>query len=186
MADISDTIATYIEAKDHNRPWLMRRVFTADAQLEMVVNSDAISFPPGATGRGAMTDVLVRQFSLDHENVYTFCLCPRPDGFAPQFSCTWLVGMSRRDTEDVRVGCGRYDWSFSDPETGLADRLRITIEVMQVVAREHEQIVMGWLSRLDYPWCQPRFAFESLPEGKEFGPIPMFLSRNMQGVRRPQ
>jgi len=89
-----ELVATYIQAKDSNRPDLMPAVFAANAWLEMVVHAGSISFPPLATGLDAITDVLVRRFSETFENVHTFCISSEPAGDAATFSCGWLVGMS--------------------------------------------------------------------------------------------
>ena len=45
MATAADHIATYIRAKDENRPHLMASAFAPGAQLTMDVKPDAISFP---------------------------------------------------------------------------------------------------------------------------------------------
>jgi hypothetical protein len=55
----AEAIFAYIRAKDENRPYLMEHAFDRDAALAMVVNSDAISFPPITNGREAITQVLV-------------------------------------------------------------------------------------------------------------------------------
>ena len=177
MATISDTISTYISAKDGNRSWLMRRAFAKDACLEMVVNTDTISFPSSATGIDAITEVLIRQFNLEYENVYTLCLSSPSNDYDPVFSCNWLVGMSRRDNGQLRVGYGRYDWSFSSAETVLVDNLKITIETMQVLTPDHVPPVMAWLSELPYPWCSAKAAVKGLPELDDLGPILHFLRR---------
>lgn len=148
MAGISEVISTYILAKGCNRPWLMRRVFAESAPFRMVVRTGAISFPPDVVGIDAVTETLIRRFALENENVYAFCLKTAPEGSARQFSCDWLVGMSRRDTGQVRVGCGRYDWVFQDRPEYLASSLKITIGSMEVVGRDHLRPVMGWLNGL--------------------------------------
>lgn len=179
MGDPSEAITTYIWAKDGNRPWLMRRVFAEDARLEVVVNTDTISFPSTAVGIGEITDALVRRFSEDQENVYTFCLSSPPKERRQRFSCDWLVGMSRRDNGDVRVGCGRYDWSFAGSNDVLASDLKITIEVMEVLAPEDLQHVMDWLSDLPYPWCSGKTAARSIPGLDSLRPISDFLHQRI-------
>jgi hypothetical protein len=54
-------------AKDGNRPFLMRRAFAEHAELEMVVKTDAISFPSSARGMNAIEEILVRRFGVDYE-----------------------------------------------------------------------------------------------------------------------
>src|SRR5690348_5023883 len=92
-----DAIVAYIRAKDENRPHLARFAFDAAAILSMVVKTAATSFPPDASGRDAITDVLVRGFGQTYENVRTFCLSTPPEREHTAFSCGWLVGMSAKE-----------------------------------------------------------------------------------------
>ena len=73
-----DAVKTYILAKDGNRPFLMSQAFAENAELEIVVKTDAISFPGSAKGVAALEDILVRRFGREFENVYTFCLAEPP------------------------------------------------------------------------------------------------------------
>jgi hypothetical protein len=164
----AEAIATYIRAKDGSRPHLMRAAFADDAELEIVVKTGAISFPPFTKGEDAITEVLVRQFSRTFENVYTLCLSAPPTSDRNDFSCAWLVGMTERETSSVRVGVGRYDWSF---RSGLVGRLKISIELMQVLPPEALPSVMEWLSKLPYPWCPIELAARTMPEAKDLRPV---------------
>jgi hypothetical protein len=174
---MANPVAVYIRAKDENLPELMRRAFAEDATLEMVVNSGAISFPPFTEGVGSITDVLVTRFNQTFENVRTFCLAnpPKPDSTA--FSCAWLVGMSEKETGAVRVGCGRYDWSFHAQGLRLANRLRITIEEMEMLPPQDLAAVMNWLSKLPYPWCNSQLALHGAPHVERLEPIVRFLRK---------
>ncbi len=69
-----EAVSTYFQVKDGSRPFLMRHVFAEDVQLEMVVKTEAISFPNSARGVAAIEEILGRRFANDFENVYTFCL----------------------------------------------------------------------------------------------------------------
>jgi len=173
----SNSVAIYIRAKDENRPELMASAFAEDAILEMAVNTDAISFPPFTQGVSSITDVLVTRFNEKAENVRTFCLAlpPKPDGGA--FSCAWLVGMSEKSTGTVRVGCGRYDWTFQPRNPHLASRLRIAIEVMEILPAQHLVAVMKWLSKLPYPWCDSRLAVRDAPSVEGLEPIVRYLEQ---------
>ena len=157
----------------------MRQAFSEDARLEMVVKTDAITFPSTAKGIDAITDALVRRLSGDQENVYTFCLSAPPNGIRKTFSCDWLVGMSRRDNGEVRVGCGRYDWSFAGSDRTLVSDLKITIEVMHVLSPENLRPVMGWLSSLPYPWCSANAAAQNIPSLDGLRSISGFLRQRM-------
>ena len=93
---IERAIQTYILAKDGNRPFLMRQAFANDCKLEMVVNTDAISFPSTADGLQAISNTLVSRFTADYENIFTFCLTRPTPAARENFTCPWLVGMSAR------------------------------------------------------------------------------------------
>jgi hypothetical protein len=171
-----DAIVAYIRAKDENRPYLIKRAFAEAATLNMIVNTEAISFPPGATGREAIADVLVRGFGHTYENVRTFCLSSPPEPTCTVFSCDWLVGMSMKENRAVRVGCGQYDWTFQSQSPHLAERLTITIDVMQLLSSDSLFSVMDWLDQLPYPWCSRRAACEGVPELEGLLPISHWLS----------
>ena len=163
MSSPADVIATYIRAKDGNRPHLMAAAFAESAVLEMVVKSGAISFPERTIGLASIEDVLVRRFAQTFENVYTFCLAIPPVGLHA-FQCDWLVCMSEKASASVRVGCGSYDWQFSGTDPCIAQRLVITIEQMEVLPATALATVMQWVSRLPYPWCSPQQAAASAPD----------------------
>lgn len=164
-------IATYIRAKDENRPELMSAAFADDAVLEMVVKTNAIAFPPLTQGLSAITEVLVSRFGEKYEDVHTFCLAAPPEPTAATFSCPWLVGMIDRSTRAICVGCGRYDWSFRSAAPRLVDRLAITIDRMEVLPSASRAGVMQWLRGLPYPWCDARLATESAPKIEGLEPI---------------
>ncbi len=166
-----DSISTYIRAKDENRPYLMSRAFVDSATLEIVAKPGTISFPPTTIGLDSITDVLVRQFSQKFENIHTFCLAAPPQIDDKTFSCPWLVGMSEKETGDLRVGGGRYDWVFQSERPRLVERLTITIEVMQVLPPASLGTIMNWLSRLPYPWCPLQTAVNTAPTLDALTPV---------------
>jgi hypothetical protein len=173
-----EAIVAYIRAKDENRPWLMEQAFDQDATLAMVVKSDAISFPPITNGREAITQVMVREFGRTFENVRTLCFCSPPRSSDTNFSCRWLVGMSAKDGGAIRVGCGRYDWSFRTQAPRLATRLEITIDVMQILPGNNLSSVMSWLFALPYPWCPLQTAFETAPHLEQLKPLREWAHEN--------
>jgi hypothetical protein len=83
----ADAVSTYIFAKDRNRPQLMKDAFAVDCELEMVVKTDAISFPSSAKGLVQVTEVLVTSFGDQYENVRTFCLSRPSLEYLPHFRC---------------------------------------------------------------------------------------------------
>mgnify|MGYP000022790247 CR=1 FL=1 len=177
MTTPADLIGTYIRAKDENRPHLMAGAFAADALLTMDVRTDAISFPSQASGRDAISRVLVQDFAKTYENVYTFCLTEPPQRIATDFSCDWLVGMSVKADGAVRVGCGRYDWRFEPDPPNLVSELRITIEAMQMLPAAALEVVMPWLSSMPYPWCDAERMRAAMPEIEALATVRRYLSR---------
>jgi len=161
MGNITDSVLGYIFAKDRNRPHLLEAAFTDDVELRMIVQTDAISFPPVSKGREALADTLVRHFNQTYENIYTFCLANPLHGETKSFSCPWLVAMSEKQSRTVRVGCGRYDWSFTD--NGRVCGLVITVGAMEVLPAEALEPVMSWVSSLPYPWCPASTAADAIP-----------------------
>ena len=145
-------LRNYLHAKDENRPHLLGVTFHADAVVEVLSHSEAISFPAVTQGREAISDVLVRQFGQTYENIYSFYLS-RPSGAADAFSCPWLVAMMVKADGAVRVGCGRYDWTFGTQPPRLASRLVITISAMAVLPNSTADSVLGWILGLPYPWA---------------------------------
>ncbi|MBR1132443.1 hypothetical protein [Bradyrhizobium iriomotense] len=174
----ADAISTYILAKDGNRPQLMTRAFADDCELEMIVKTDAISFPSAAKGLDQVTQVLVTGFGEQYENVRTFCLSRPGADHLPHLRCDWLVGMSARQGGAVRVGCGRYDWHFGSGD-GRVTKLVIEIEAMYLLPAETSESVMRWLAALPYPWCAGVQASAAVPDIDALQPIAHFLvSRN--------
>lgn len=78
MNNATKAIEHYIFGKDGNRPDLLRHAFSLDASLNVRVQTSTILFPPCVSGREAIAEVLVRSFSQQYENVYTFCFGDPP------------------------------------------------------------------------------------------------------------
>lgn len=166
----------YFHAKDENRPWLLNEVFSPDAELRVVNNTANISFPAVTHGRESIADVLVRGFAQTYENIYSFYLAS-PPAEASQFSCAWLVGMTEKDSKNVRIGCGRYDWIFNTESPQLASHLAITIEAMQLLAPSHFVPVFAWLQQLSYPWSSITEVAALAPSVDLLAPVLQCLGR---------
>src|SRR2546423_15184649 len=110
MPTTSECIATYLRAKDQNRPHLMQFAFAETATLETIVETTAISFPPLTQGLHKIAQVLVRDFVTTYENIYTFCFADNPPkGTTGDYTFRWLVGMADKPSGSVRIGGGQYD-----------------------------------------------------------------------------
>jgi hypothetical protein len=175
MPTPADAITNYILAKDGNRPFLMRQAFAGNAVLEMVVKTDAISFPSTTRGVDGIAEVIVRRFAQDYENIYTFCLAEPPATQPTHFPCHWLAGMSARSDGQIRVGCGRYDWYFD--RDGFVEKLVVAIEVMKVLPAQELSASMNWLSALSYPWCSVGEMLRGMPASDGLAAIKGYLQQ---------
>jgi len=164
MASLSNSIRSYIVAKDRNRPHLLTRAFAPAATVDVVARTPTISFPSAVTGIDAIAEVFVRRFAMMYENVYTFCLSSPPNDDSQAFSCDWLVAMSEKEGGAPRVGSGRYDWFSARNGGRLVEKLVITIDVMQKLDPGCLRPVMDWVSALPYPWCPVDVAAKSVPK----------------------
>jgi len=171
----------YFHAKDENRPHLLERVFDRSAELVVVNHADSISFPARTTGREPIADVLVRNFAQTYENIYSFYL-RRPSVEVERFSCGWLVAMSEKHSKSARVGCGRYDWVFSEGAPHLATHLTITIDAMQVLPPADLTTVLAWVRALSYPWCTAEEVARIAPSHELLAPVLQHLSAYASGV----
>ena len=170
-----EAVSTYFYAKDGNRPFLMRRAFAEDVHLEMVVKTEAISFPSSAKGVAAIEEILGRRFANEFENVYTFCLARPTEANRHHFPCHWLVGMSAKNNGPIRVGSGRYDWYFTSGAHCLVEKLIITIDVMQIFPANELDRIMSWITSLPYPWCRPDEAARDMPRIEGLAPVERYL-----------
>ena len=170
-------LRAYFRAKDENRPHLLVDVFAGDARLEVLDRSGQIGFPGVTIGREGIADVLVRRFNQSYENIYSFYLA-RPVPTATAFACDWLVGMTEKATMKVRVGCGRYEWTFQGSPDACVTRLVITIEQMVVLAPTCTRNVLDALGGLDYPWTSAGEASRALSLD-ELGPVREYIARHV-------
>ncbi len=87
----------------------MQSIFSDSAVLEMNVKTENIAFPSKTKGLDLITDVLVKKFNETYENIYTFCLS---DSIQQNIECRWLVGMTTKESGELRIGHGTYAWEF--------------------------------------------------------------------------
>jgi hypothetical protein len=167
----------YFHAKDENRPHLLEGVFASEAQLEVNNHTGTISFPTVTEGREAIADILVRQFAQTYENIYSFYMDRPVEAIVATFSCDWLVGMSEKEGKNVRIGCGRYDWSFQAGPPFLTNRLVITIAVMEVLPPSQLKPVLTWLLGLDYPWTTAAAVRAAAPGIADLVPVLRYLEK---------
>jgi len=173
------SIQQYINAKDSNRPHLLRQAFYAGCTTGDGGTHGSISFPPHVEGLESIGDVLVSRFGQTFENVYTFVWDTHRSRISKTFQCQWLVAMSDKNSGEVRVGCGQYGWQFN-PESGLVERLTITIEHMKTLPPTDLHTIMEWVSHLDYPWCRPEALASNAPDIGTLEEVIQYVIRSEQ------
>lgn len=171
-------LAGYLRAKDGNRPHLLENVFTPDAYLEIKNASASITFPAVTRGREEIAEVLVRQFGRTYENVYSFYLT-KPQAEVTQFKCAWLVGMTDKQSKEVRVGYGTYEWSLVYEPLPRATALVIDIYVMEVFDPSAQPQILAWLEQLSYPWATATSVLSSAPALEGLSPVLNALRRDL-------
>ncbi|MEE9322615.1 MAG: hypothetical protein V3U76_19390 [Granulosicoccus sp.] len=177
---LANAIEHYIQAKDYNRPHLIKKAFAKNAKVAVDVQTDAIDFPSILDGTDEIADALVRSFSLVYTNVYTFCLTDPPSNTEFEMSCDWLVVMSERNHDFVRIGCGHYVWHF-DRTRMAVDSLGISIEKMQILpSHTAEKALLSWASGLESPWCSRRIVLDTAPALDDTDPIWNYLRHGEQ------
>ena len=171
-------LEAYARGKDDNRADLAALAFADDARLTVRNATTTVEFPAVTEGRDAIVDVLVTQFGRNHANVRTFYLArPAPDATA--FSCDWLVGMTGRDDGNVRVGAGRYDWTFRPTPQWRASALAITIDAMEVLSPALAPAILRWTTRsLTYPWSSAVEISDTAPAIEQLAPVLARLRRD--------
>lgn len=168
-------LRAYFHTKDENRPHLLAGVFSADARLEIRNRSDPISFPASTVGLEAIADVLVRRCNQTYENIYSFFL-DRPGANDETFCFDWLVGMNEKVSRSVRVGWGRYDWTFRRAPALRVTQLVVKIEAMLVLDPAVTTTVMRWLMELGYPWTSAAAVTRTRPVS-ELKPVREYIGR---------
>lgn len=173
-------IGRYVQGKDNNQPDLMETVFSQDAVLKMLVNSEAIDFPSEVIGLEGITQTLCTQFNERFEKVRTLCFLDTVLRSNNLINCRWLVGMISKETGALHCGYGEYHWTFEKDYSPLSlhqvKKLTIVIEDMVTLALDssdssqvetqlaQHNAMLAWLSSCTYPWAISHDALANMPE----------------------
>lgn len=159
-------VSQYIKAKDNGKPHLMDRVFSEQASLKMIVQTDNISFPAEVSSVDKITQTLVLDFNNSYENIYTLCLTDTVNQHQNHLNCHWLVCMTEKSSGSLRLGYGDYQWDFEESTSGLAQLLTITIDNMVILPDELQPDVLSWFDDQPYPWVLSSELRTTMPDIK--------------------
>ena len=165
----------YLRAKDEQRPYLFRRVFTEDARFvsRSAFAADFSTDEP-AVGLAAITDVF-RRLGRMCENIFTIYAVDSVHVEEGVLSNLWIVGMQEREGGIVRVAWGDYRWTFSSDGT-RATELLVLMEGMALPEPAQTPEIMEWLCRLSAPWSTSAEIVGSAPALPELDPLRAYFS----------
>lgn len=159
-------INQYIKAKDNNKPHLMKYVFSEQARLEMIVQTGNISFPAQVAGLDKITQTLVCEFNTTYENIYTLCLTDTLQQTQNRLKCRWVVCMTDKTSQSLRIGYGNYQWDFENDTSALVHHLAITIENMSILPQSLQSDVLSWFDKQPFPWALSSELQTTMPDNK--------------------
>ena len=155
-------LATYVDAKDNDRPALIADIFAPDAVLTFSLATPNIAFPSRAEGVDAIARTLVSDFSKQYAQCRTYYLRDALELGGDAVDVPWLVLMREPAARALRVGHGAYRWVFGGHDAsgsgassgaGLrATHLHIHIARMDVVPDLDGALLDTLQTGLDYPW----------------------------------
>ncbi|MHA6889152.1 hypothetical protein [Ralstonia pseudosolanacearum] len=163
MNDFARLLEGYLHAKDDHLPHLIDGIFAPDARLTFALATQNIAFPSRADGAAAITRTLVTDFGAQYHRCRTYCVVRRGDlpeaprvgnGPVSLAPMPWLVVMQARAGGALRVGHGRYRWTFdrAGDDWRVSD-LHIDIARMDVVDDARADAWRAAIQQaLPYPW----------------------------------
>jgi len=172
-------IGRYVQGKDSNLPHLMQAVFSEDAVLKMLVNSDEIDFPSEVIGLEGISQTLCSEFNERFEHIRTLCFLDTVLRSNNLMNCRWLVGMVSKETGALHCGYGEYHWTFDKDYSALSQhqvkKLTIVIEKMVILVPPKDldidqevdkKAILNWLASCTYPWAISHEVLANMPDIK--------------------
>ncbi|MBF6992301.1 MULTISPECIES: nuclear transport factor 2 family protein [Cupriavidus] len=148
-------LASYVEAKDNNRPALIHEAFAQDATLTFSIDTDTISFPAKTEGAAAIAATLVTDFAQTFDRCRTYYVGDLSLAEAgATLTVPWLVLMREKAAHTLRAGKGVYRWGFARQQDGTyrIGSLHIHIARMDVVPDAGAAMLAALQAALPYPW----------------------------------
>ena len=164
-----DKIVTdYLRAKDEQRPHLFPQVFSDDATFisRFAFETDFASEEP-VVGVGPIADVF-RRLGAGFEDIYTVMLSDSVEATSRGLQCRWVVAMRGRETREVRVAWGDYDWVFEGDRAKLLD---VLMRKMVVLPPDRADAVASWMAGLPQHWCTREQLVAELPTEPRLEPL---------------
>ncbi|WP_024955682.1 hypothetical protein [Sulfurospirillum arcachonense] len=167
-------LEAYIKGKDEDKFQILENIYLDTAQLLFKIDSDNISFPSEVEGNKTIAKVLSKDFNQKYDNVKTYYLS---DDFSKQ---KWLVLMREKENENIRVGCGYYDWEFirqRDNELKIKSHTIYIHEMLNLNDKPLEYL-LNMQKSFAYPWADKNRLIEVFEKFKELVAVTNYLKIN--------
>ena len=176
----ADVLENYIKGKDFNKPEILEKIYSEKSKVIFDINPSTISFPSEISGSTEIAKVLSKDFNRRYEKIRTYYLENDSEEIA-SFSILkqrWLVVMIERETREVKIGTGFYDWYFEFPQSGNCkiEKHKITIGVMQSLSGENLPVFEDLQNRIPYPWVDRQCVVNTLEKHDILGEVIDYLT----------
>jgi len=161
-----EVLENYIKGKDLNRPEILEKIYSEKSKVIFSIQPSTISFPSEISGNIEIAKVLSKDFNKRYEKVRTYFLKDDSEEIASLciLKQRWLVVMIERETQDVKIGSGFYDWYFEVPASGNCriEKHKITIGVMLSFSRDNLPVFEDLHNSIPYPWTDKQRVVDML------------------------
>ena len=162
----ADVLENYIKGKDLNRPEILEKIYSEKSKVIFSIQPSTISFPSEISGNIEIAKVLSKDFNKRYEKVRTYYLKDDSEETAPLciLKQRWLVVMIERETQEIKIGTGYYDWYFEVPASGdcRIEKHKITIGVMLSLSQDNLTVFEDLHNSIPYPWVDKQSAVKTL------------------------
>ena len=159
-------LENYIRGKDLNKPEILEKIYSEKSTVIFDIKPSTISFPSEISGNIEIAKVLSTDFNKRYEKVRTYYLENDSEEIASLciLKQRWLVVMIERETREVKIGTGFYDWYFEFSPSGNCQiqKHKITIGVMQSLSGENFPVFEDLHNSIPYPWVDKQCVVNTL------------------------
>ncbi|MEH6443788.1 MAG: hypothetical protein V7784_07820 [Oceanospirillaceae bacterium] len=178
--NVIDILEKYIRGKDQNQSAILEEIYTKNAKVLFDIKVDTIVFPAEIVGSVNIANTLSRDFNKRHDYVKTYYLTDQSKQFCADNirDQQWLVIMRDKQTGEIKIGTGIYDWYFSERQGGclaVAEH-KITIAVMLSLPSQCIDLLNVLQQNLPYPWVETQQVITTLKEYSYLDDLSLYIA----------
>lgn len=177
---VKEVLEQYINGKDKDRFELLETIYKLNSKVTFEIKPTIISFPSVINGNIEIAQVLSLDFNKKYSNVKTYYLS---DCFPSIYKLSidkqnWLVLMSEKNSDDIYVGTGYYNWKFGYGQGGVLqiEHHHIFIEAMIKLTNLPLKFLFDLQKSIPYPWAYQEKVKELLQKYDELREITQYLN----------